>query len=166
MVAEEHDDASPDDVEPGLLLPQHPAEPSSSSPALPLAVAAPWLIHPPARPERTEAALSCEEPGWLCSTTTTTTTTPAGSASTMACGQVTASRRVNIGEATKAHVFPSQCLLVHIITSHHIALEGAYTPPLQAGAGRLLPLHNTSTCGAASGGWRLEPSSVNWREFR
>jgi len=42
MVAEEHDDASPDDVEPGLLLPQHPAEPSS--PALPLA--APWLIHP------------------------------------------------------------------------------------------------------------------------
>ena len=41
MVAEEHDDASPDDVEPGLLLPQHPAE--SSSPALPLA---PWLVHP------------------------------------------------------------------------------------------------------------------------
>ena len=43
MVAEEHDDTSPDDVEPSLLLPQHPAEPSS--PALPLA-AAPWLIHP------------------------------------------------------------------------------------------------------------------------
>jgi hypothetical protein len=42
MVAEKHDDASPDDVEPGLLLPQHPAEPSS--PALPLATA-PWLIH-------------------------------------------------------------------------------------------------------------------------
>ena len=26
MVAEEHDDASPDDVEPGLLLPQHPLQ--------------------------------------------------------------------------------------------------------------------------------------------
>jgi hypothetical protein len=50
VVAEEHDDASSDDVEPGLLLPQHPAEPSSS-PALPMAAAAaaappPWLIHP------------------------------------------------------------------------------------------------------------------------
>jgi hypothetical protein len=44
MVAEEHDDASPDDVEPGLLLLEQPAEPSS--PAGPLLPLAPPLIHP------------------------------------------------------------------------------------------------------------------------
>jgi hypothetical protein len=45
MVAEEHDDASPDDVEPGLLLLEQPAEPSAASggPLLPLA---PRHIHP------------------------------------------------------------------------------------------------------------------------
>jgi hypothetical protein len=42
--AEEHDDASPDDVEPGLLLLEQPAEPSS--PAGPLLPLAPPLIHP------------------------------------------------------------------------------------------------------------------------
>jgi hypothetical protein len=31
MAAEEHYDASPDDVKPGLVLPQNPAQPSSSS---------------------------------------------------------------------------------------------------------------------------------------
>jgi hypothetical protein len=44
MEAEEHDDASPDDVEPGLLLLEQPAEPSS--PAGPLLPLAPPLIHP------------------------------------------------------------------------------------------------------------------------
>jgi hypothetical protein len=45
MVAEEHDDASPDDAEPGHLVPEHPPEPSSS-PALPLAILpTPRLVH-------------------------------------------------------------------------------------------------------------------------
>ena len=45
MVAEEHDDASPDDAEPGHLVPEHPPEPSS--PALPLAILpTPRLVHP------------------------------------------------------------------------------------------------------------------------
>jgi hypothetical protein len=46
MIAEEHDDASPDDVEPGLLLPQHPAEPSSSSSSGPVLPMDPQLNHP------------------------------------------------------------------------------------------------------------------------
>ena len=45
MVEEEHDDALPDDAEPGHLLPQHPAESPSSSPALLLAT--PRLVHHP-----------------------------------------------------------------------------------------------------------------------
>lgn len=51
-VAEEQDDASPDDVEPCHLVPEHPPEPPSSScssPALPLlAAATPRLVrdHP------------------------------------------------------------------------------------------------------------------------
>jgi hypothetical protein len=44
MIAEKHDDASPDDVEPGLLLLEQPAESSSST--TPLLSLAPWLIHP------------------------------------------------------------------------------------------------------------------------
>ena len=58
MIAEEQDDASPDDSEPGHLVPEHPPEPSSSSsPALPLAILpTPRLVHPiPAGHERTEA---------------------------------------------------------------------------------------------------------------
>jgi hypothetical protein len=45
MVAKEHGDASPDDVEPSLLLLEQPAESSSpgDGPLLPLA---PQLIHP------------------------------------------------------------------------------------------------------------------------
>lgn len=46
MVEEEHDDALPDDAEPGHLLPQHPAEFPSSSPALPLAATTPRPVHP------------------------------------------------------------------------------------------------------------------------
>ena len=46
MVEEEHDDALPDDAEPGHLLPQRPAESASSSPAfLPLATPTPRLVH-------------------------------------------------------------------------------------------------------------------------
>jgi hypothetical protein len=45
MVAEEHDDASPDDVEPGLLLLEQPAEPSAAA-AGPLLPLAPRHIHP------------------------------------------------------------------------------------------------------------------------
>ena len=49
MVEEEHDDALPDDAEPGHLLPQRPAESAaSSSPALPLlATPTPRLVHRP-----------------------------------------------------------------------------------------------------------------------
>ena len=51
MVEEEHDDALPDDAEPGHLLPQRPTESaasSSSSPALPLlATPTPRLVHRP-----------------------------------------------------------------------------------------------------------------------
>lgn len=98
MVAEEHDDASSDDVEPGLLLPQHPAEPSSSSPALPMAAAAaaappPRLIHPgqinehrlrrrrwPGELRGSAAQLATSYAGsWI-----------SGSACATACGQVTA----------------------------------------------------------------------------
>lgn len=48
MVEEEHDDALPDDAEPGHLLPQRPADSASSSLALPLAT--PRLVHPARNP--------------------------------------------------------------------------------------------------------------------
>ena len=46
VVAEERDDASADDVEPGLVLPQHPAQPSSSGSSPVLAAVALHLVHP------------------------------------------------------------------------------------------------------------------------
>jgi hypothetical protein len=49
MVADEHDDASPDDAEPGHLVSEHPPESSSSScPALPLLaiLPTPRPVHP------------------------------------------------------------------------------------------------------------------------
>jgi hypothetical protein len=45
MVAEEHDDASPDDVEPGLLLLEQPSDPPATAPG-PLLPLAPRHIHP------------------------------------------------------------------------------------------------------------------------
>jgi|UPI000220A5D7 hypothetical protein len=56
VVEEEHDDALPDDAEPGHLLPQRRAEPTaSSSPALPLLLATP-TPRPVHRPGRTAAS--------------------------------------------------------------------------------------------------------------
>jgi hypothetical protein len=45
MAAEEHDDTSPDDVEPGLVLHQHPAE-ASSSRSIVIAMVDLHLVHP------------------------------------------------------------------------------------------------------------------------
>ncbi|KAE8798744.1 hypothetical protein D1007_25925 [Hordeum vulgare] len=51
MVAEQHDDAAPDDVEPGPVLPQHPRQPPSSTSSTPtssslLLLLLPHIVHP------------------------------------------------------------------------------------------------------------------------